>query len=300
MHRNSVAMALLLTTLTVGLAASAPMMHEGVRAAGSTPLAVARDSRLATGYPILRITVTDDDIIAPGSVAAGRTLIAYENKGQELRQSWLVRVPDDLTAAELAAPAPAGMPPAWFFRGTFVGFPGAVQPGAVSYAVVDLVPGIYGVFDDFTELFTVTASAAEGATPTARREPVADGDVTMFDYGFRFPERVVAGDRIWKVTNVGREVHELVLAKSPEPITKEQVLDLIMAGDAAATPTGGGPSLNDLEAGEATGFGALSPGHTGWTELTLEPGVYVAICFVPDANGTPHLALGMIQVFTVI
>jgi hypothetical protein len=70
-------------------------------------------------------------------------------------------------------------------------------------------------------------------------------------------------------------------------VTEEQIRELLMGGDFAATPTGGGPSLADIEAGEVAGFGALSPGATGWTELNYEPGTYVAVCFIPDTTGWP-------------
>jgi hypothetical protein len=255
------------------------------------------------GYPKLDITVGDAAIVAPGTAPAGRTLIVYHNTGHQLRQSWLVRVPDDVTAAELASgfSSPDGAPPAWFFKGEFVGFPGAVPSGATAYAVVDLTPGLYAVVDaPFFALLTVLPAAGNAATPSAIPAPAAAVDVKMFEYDFQFPATMTRGDQVWKVTNVGREPHELVLAKSPAPITKGQVLDLIVAGDAAATPAAGGPSLQDLEAGEVSGFGTLSPGLSGWTELTLDPGTYVAFCFVPGANGTSHAAMGMVQVFTVV
>ncbi|MBA2759415.1 MAG: hypothetical protein H0U38_06960 [Chloroflexia bacterium] len=39
---------------------------------------------------------------------------------------------------------------------------------------------------------------------------------------------------------------------------------------------------------------------TMWMPLTLEPGTYVGICFVPDPEtGLPHAAMGMYIVFTV-
>jgi hypothetical protein len=259
---------------------------------------------LATlGYPELHITVTDDAIVAPGTAIAGRTLIAYENTGHDLRQSWLVRVPDDVTAADLAGAlsSPDGAPPSWYFQGLFVGFPGAVATGQTTYAVVDLTPGLYLVVDaPFVDLLTVVPSAENAATPAAAADPAADVDVDMFEYDFRIPETIPAGDHVVKVSNVGREAHEFILAKSPVPITKEQLTELVMGGDPAATPADGGPSLNDVEAGEVAGFGTLSPGLTGWTELTLDPGTYVAVCFVPGPDGTPHVAMGMVQVFTVV
>ena len=68
--------------------------------------------------------------------------------------------------------------------------------------------------------------------------------------------------------------------------------------DENATPVGGGPSFAELT--PAGGLGWLSPGQTAWTEVDLEPGTYVALCFVFDpATGMPHAAMGMVAVVTV-
>jgi hypothetical protein len=42
-------------------------------------------------------------------------------------------------------------------------------------------------------------------------------------------------------------------------------------------------------------------GVTGYAELKLVPGMYVAICDIPSpkAKGHPHFTLGMIKQFTV-
>ncbi|HEX2194576.1 MAG TPA: hypothetical protein VHK63_06450, partial [Candidatus Limnocylindria bacterium] len=48
------------------------------------------------------------------------------------------------------------------------------------------------------------------------------------------------------------------------------------------------------------GLGALSAGQTSWLALDLQPGTYVALCFVPDEQtGTPHALMGMVSIFTV-
>jgi hypothetical protein len=51
---------------------------------------------------------------------------------------------------------------------------------------------------------------------------------------------------------------------------------------------------------DAGGMQALDAGKTGWLTLDLEPGTYVALCFVPDpASGTAHMDMGMIVPFSV-
>jgi hypothetical protein len=48
------------------------------------------------------------------------------------------------------------------------------------------------------------------------------------------------------------------------------------------------------------GVEALDIGQRQWLPTTLQPGNYVAVCFIPDpATGKPHAALGMLREFTV-
>ncbi len=42
----------------------------------------------------------------------------------------------------------------------------------------------------------------------------------------------------------------------------------------------------------------FSEGQANWYALDLEPGTYAMICFIPDPSGTPHVMLGMVEVFT--
>ena len=68
--------------------------------------------------------------------------------------------------------------------------------------------------------------------------------------------------------------------------------------DEHATPVGGGPSSAEMTT--VGGIGWLSPGQVAWTEVDLEPGTYVALCYVFDpGTGMPHAAMGMAAVFTV-
>jgi hypothetical protein len=44
----------------------------------------------------------------------------------------------------------------------------------------------------------------------------------------------------------------------------------------------------------------LSPGREIWIELDLTPGIYAALCALPDpVPGQPHALLGEVDVFTV-
>jgi hypothetical protein len=251
------------------------------------------------GYPELHVTVTDDGFGVPAQVDAGRTLVLYENAGQESRHSLLLRLPDgtDLVQALDELYAESEEPPAWLLNATFPGFAGETLPGETSVAVIDLAPGPYMLVDDFAATFEVVAV---DATPATADDPASDVTVDLFEYGFKFPETVAPGRQVVKVTNSGEKPHELLLAWSPEPVTASQIIEMMtsQSEDENATPVGGGPSFSEIE--PVGGIGWLSPGAMAWTEMDLRPGTYIAMCFVfDDETGMLHIEHGMVDVFTV-
>jgi len=136
------------------------------------------------------------------------------------------------------------------------------------------------------------------ATPPSAATPAAAATVHLFEYGFELPATLASGRQVWEVTNAGREPHELLLAWSPEPITREQAMELLLAESQDATPSGGGPSGREILG--IGGLGWLTPGATAWAEVELQPGTYVVLCYVFDPEtGMPHAAKGMVDVFTV-
>ena len=97
------------------------------------------------------------------------------------------------------------------------------------------------------------------------------------------------------MTNTGEQPHFMELIRVPAGTTANDILGLI---GMAATPESGGINPEAIEG--MGGLSTISPGVTGYIELNLTPGTYVAVCFVPDHDsGAPHIMLGMISVFTV-
>ncbi|HXI21636.1 MAG TPA: hypothetical protein VNH46_11145, partial [Gemmatimonadales bacterium] len=47
------------------------------------------------------------------------------------------------------------------------------------------------------------------------------------------------------------------------------------------------------------GTGALSPGVHSWWRVSLTPGDYLLVCFVPDPSGVPHILKGMVRAFSI-
>ena len=122
----------------------------------------------------------------------------------------------------------------------------------------------------------------------------------MFEYDFTLEGTLTPGSHVLAVTNVGAQPHEMFMASAPEPVTEEQIaqiLDLEMQG-ATPAPESGIPNPETFL--PVASMTPLSMGKTGWIPVTLEPGTYIVICFVPDiASGMPHAFEGMYEVFTV-
>jgi hypothetical protein len=197
------------------------------------------------------------------------------------------------------ATAVAGGPvPDWAFQAALAGAPWA-PAGASAQAIVHLTAGDWVVFNGGAPYepvpLTVTQEAAGQAAPPL---PPPDVEVALQEFAFLGLDRPIpAGPQVWNVTNPGRQPHLMNLAKLPDGTTQAQFMTNLMAM-MSATPSAdaGGPEAMQNVGGCST----LSPGQQLYLALDLAAGTYGAICFFPDREtGAPHLAMGMVQVFTV-
>jgi len=140
------------------------------------------------------------------------------------------------------------------------------------------------------------ASGSTAPTPSASDDAMSD-DVTFTatEYGFDGPDTLPAGKVTLTLVNDGEEPHEMALFPVEEGRGPEDVLEFIEEN----------PELNGPPPpwviGEGTGTFA-KPGKTADpVSAKLEPGTYLAVCFVStkQSDGTPHAALGMISEITV-
>jgi hypothetical protein len=144
----------------------------------------------------------------------------------------------------------------------------------------------------------VTEPASDAGAPTAEMT------VDMVDFAFEMPTMEVAsGPQIWEIPNVGEQIHELVVLQLQPGVTFDQVMAMLNPG--AATPAAGAeasPAAMEMAPPfqAVGGVAPMHPSYANWAVLDLQPGEYVAICFVPDPEtGAPHFALGMIMPFSV-
>jgi hypothetical protein len=132
----------------------------------------------------------------------------------------------------------------------------------------------------------------------------AQSEVSMADYSFQgLEDTYEAGPVSFDVTNEGKEMHEFILLRKNDGVTEtfDQLLEL--------------PQDQAEQKTTAVGSAFAEPGGTDYAVAELEPGDYLAICFVPvgltpeaaqaaetsgtEPSGPPHFTEGMRAEFTV-
>lgn len=218
------------------------------------------------------------------------------NSGKEPHHVQFLRLNDEITFEAFQETLQQG-PGAEMAVTQLMGGVGAIAPNGSAQVVINLTAGEYVIICFVPSPSDNVPHLAKGMVKTltvedssvAAEEPTAELTVTMKDFLFDLPETLPAGPRIIKVVNNGPEAHELNLLRLEEGKTVEDVKQYLAEQD-------GPPPF--LPVG---GMNGLSVGGTGYMELNLEPGTYVAICNIPSpkSEGHPHFTLGMIKEFKV-
>jgi hypothetical protein len=179
---------------------------------------------------------------------------------------------------------------------TFVGGVDTLAPGTSGTAFLDLrTPGRYGLHvgsnngPGKTTVFKVTPGAGQRATL-----PPAEVTVRLKDMKFLgLPRHLTAGQITFQVINQGPSVHDMQVVRLDPGKTQQDVLAFLRSPQGR---NGGPPSWVHA----AGGMDSISPHQSADFTLSLTPGYYVAVCFMPDVKqGTPHVMEGMIGNFTV-
>jgi uncharacterized cupredoxin-like copper-binding protein len=261
----------------------------------------AAPAAIVAKIPEITIHAVDFTYNAPTQIQSGLVSMTLVNDGKEAHQAQLARLNDGVTIDQLMAALQKG-PENAFSLVTLAGGPNAIEPGQSQTVTVNLPAGNYVLLcfisgaDNVPHLakgmvapLTVAAapSSAAGAPNTAA-EPQSSGAVTLQDFTIKVPDKVQAGTQVWKVTNNGPQPHEFGLARMEDGKTAQDFMAFMQNPNGPPPFSYGG------------GLDALAPGTTGWVNLDLKPGTYIALCVVPDPNtGKSHAELGMVTPFTV-
>lgn len=266
--------------------------------ATSTPSATTGTSTTGSGQiPSVTVAAHDYSFDLPDNVPGGLVTFKFTNDGKEPHQANLVRLKDGVTKDQFETTVKSN-PNAALPMVTFVGGPNTVDPGATQTVTLELKqPGTYEalcfvssadgkshIMKGMLKAFTVAA-----ATQPQPTEPTNSGVVALRDFAIDVPA-AAAGTVTWKVWNEGTQPHEMSLIKLASGKTMQDAIAFL-----SNPQPSGPPPFTD-----AGGIGALAPNASGWAELNLSSGHYVALCFVPDpGTGKAHFMLGMMKEFDI-
>jgi hypothetical protein len=130
---------------------------------------------------------------------------------------------------------------------------------------------------------TDTSAAAKASTAAPATANVVH--ITAKDYSFDAPATIPAGLTTLHLMNEGKEAHQAQLLKLTDGKTYEDMV----AGMKTMKP-GEPPPAWVIPVG---GPNAAPPGGTSAATQTLEPGNYALVCYIPGADGVPHVMKGM-------
>ncbi len=248
---------------------------------------------------IPRITITTKDFAfdIPESISTGYVNVTVVNNGTEDHQAQFARLNNDATLDQFKEALKKG-PEAALPLVTTAGGISIVKPGQSQEITLNLAEGQYVALcflagqdnvahteKGMIDYFKVTGPSNVGQVSV----PKADIDVVLKDFTFGLPDTIKAGPLTLKVTNEGPQPHEMAIMK----LAPGKTIDDLKA---ALQSQSSGPPPGEF----VGGAGALAQGSSAWFKTNLEPGNYVAICFVPDpASGKAHAELGMITPFSV-
>jgi hypothetical protein len=182
--------------------------------------------------------------------------------------------------------------PDWLDSVVFAGGPIALA-NAEAQNLLELQPGTWTVLyvgetDGKSATITVTEPTGNRPSPD-----IPTGVDLQFDAGMiTMPDKVGNGASVWRIANLDTAVHSFALVKLPQEVSREQMQAMLSTGD---TPEG----FDTSESVSLGGIGLLSGGHTIWATFNLEPGFYVAVDYIPGADGKTNAELGQFALFSI-
>ncbi|HYI25186.1 MAG TPA: hypothetical protein VD767_07240 [Thermomicrobiales bacterium] len=133
----------------------------------------------------------------------------------------------------------------------------------------------------------VGLAAAQDATPAAAAYP--ELVIVATEFAFDMPGTAESGYTRLTLDNQGGADHHAMFFRLSDGTTEDQFMAGLMAGDLAA--------LGDL--GASYGGPMANAGSQGSVIASLDAGTYAVVCLIPDEQGVPHVAHGMVAMLQV-
>ncbi len=261
------------------------------------------------GLPEINLVQTSEGVQGvPTSIPAGRYLVNYSSTdvvGYLLFAQYPKETPME-EALELARQAGSydQQAPGWVYAGGSY-----VEPGNAVQVVVELSAGDWNVVTskmpeggDFAteEVYAIDPFIVTGEMDSATPVAVNASSILVDMPGMAYvmeSDTVAAGPSLWQFQNSGDQSHHVVMMRTPDLVTDDDVSGLMDAFASGTPPAGDNWYMNSTWVGYTA---LVSPGHSVWNEFDLEPGTYIMICWISDIEtGMPHFMMGMWTAFTV-
>lgn len=238
-----------------------------------------------------RIVATDAGFQAPDTLAAGLRHIVFENRGSEIHEGMLVKLPKGMSADEYVATVKKG---SLFPKGALdYSGPGLTSPGRTAEMWLSVDPGQYIIIcwnKDHDKTTPVHTFTVEEIGAPDDRPPKEDVVLKLFDYRFELSHALRKGIQVIRVETPGPNMHEVDIYRLNEDGTVENLKRWRKEHENGPVP------------GEALG-GALDSHDIKkvvWLRKEFVPGRYVLHCEMPVTNTKlTHDDVGMVQEFEI-
>ena len=237
--------------------------------------------------PPFRIIATDAGFEAPDRVAAGLRHIVLENRGTEIHESMLVKLPNGMSADDYVTAVKKG---SFFPEGAldYSGL-GLTSPGVTAEMWLRVDPGQYIIIcwnkghDKTTPVHSFTVQEIGAADD---RPPKEDVVLKLFDYRFELDRALRKGVQVIRVETPGPAMHEVDIFRLHEGSTVEDLKRWRKENENGPSPAealGGALDSHDIS-------------RVVWLRKEFVPGHYVLHCEMPVTNTKlNHADVGMVQ-----
>ena len=266
---------------------------EATGTATGTASAPAEEEQMAPA-PTVTVKTSEYRFEMPATFAGGLVRLELDNTaGKESHEASLYRLDPGKKASDLVpALMSDGPPPTW---AKAEGGPGPVLAGAKAVYTANLEPGTYAFTcfvpspDGKNHMQKGMLGEATLSGGTKGDLPQADVTIGGTEFDFTGTEGLRSGSQTVKVVNQGKQEHFWAMAALAPGKNAQDVVKFFSGPPSGPPPFTGFPGL----------VSSLLPGGEATRTLDLAPGSYVMFCLVPDTDGTPHAAKGMLKQITV-
>jgi len=239
------------------------------------------------GAPPFRIVATDVGFEAPEKLAAGLRHIVFENRGSEIHEGMLVKLPKRMSADDYVADVKNG---SLFPEGAldYSGM-GLTSPGLTAEMWLKVDPGNYIIIcwnkghDKTTPVHSFTVEEIGAADD---RPPKEDVVLKLFDYRFELDRALRKGTQVIRVETPGPNMHEVDIYRLHEGKTVEDLKRWRKQHEEGPSPAealGGALDSHDIK-------------RVVWLRKVFAPGRYALHCEMPITNTKlTHADVGMVQ-----